>query len=232
MDAGAITFLDVLGWKGIWTRDQEAIAKLRGLIAAALDSIRRTLHIGAEHLADLRGVDERHIQIESISDTIVIFTPGAATATLWLHGALCQVIVCESMDRRIPVRGATCYGAYESREHIMVGPGIDEAASWHESTDWIGVIQTPSAYLLYSEPAHVPRVWVPYAPPLKLGRVDTLCVDWSRHWREVLGRDEAGLKNLFAEMGPLDTTIASKYLNALAFYRKQNSSAEGRHDNP
>jgi hypothetical protein len=228
MEKGAVTFLDVLGWKGIWTRDDEAIAKLKGLIAAAREAVPRVLATGAEHIPELRGFDERRIQIESISDTIVLFTAGVAGATLWLHGALCQIIICTSIDRKIPVRGATSYGDYATDDRIMVGPGIDEAASWHESTDWIGVIQSPTAYLLYSHPAQLPRVWVPYPPPLKTGRVETYCVDWSRHWREVLGREEAQLKDAFTQMGPLDTSIAGKYLNALTFYRKLNPAPEGQ----
>ncbi len=226
MEQGAVTFLDVLGWKGIWTRDDAAIGKLKSLITAARRSVPRVLETAVPHVPELRGFDEQRIQIESISDTIVLFTPGSARGTLWLHGALCQVIVCESMESKIPVRGATCYGEYATDDRIMIGPGIDEAASWHEMTDWIGVMQTPSAYFQYDPPATLPPVWVRYAPPVKAGRLETYCVDWSRHWREQLGREETRLREIFTQMGPLDTSIAAKYLNTLAFYQKLNPAQE------
>jgi hypothetical protein len=225
MDRGAVTFLDVLGWKGIWTRDDEAIGKLRSLIAESREAVEGAVAQGGEHIPALRGYDARRVQIESISDTIVLFTPGDAIPTLWLHGALCQVILCSSMDRKIPVRGATCYGDYATEDRIMVGPAIDEAASWHEAADWIGVIQTPSAYLLYTHPPGLPALWVEYAPPLKSGRIDTRCVDWSRHWRERLGRAEPDLTALFTSVGPLDTSIAGKYLNTFKFYKAFSAAA-------
>jgi hypothetical protein len=222
---GAVTFLDVLGWKGIWTRQDDAIDKLKALIAAARGSIATAIELGAQHIDDLRGFDERAVRVESISDTIVLSTPGAANAMLWLHGAICQVAICASIDSDIPVRGATCYGEYETDDRIMVGPAIDEAASWHESTDWIGVVQTPTAYMSYSDVVGLPRVWASDTAPLKAGRLETYCVDWSRHWRETLGRGEVELKVAFTRMRPLDTSIAAKYLNALSFYQKQTSAA-------
>lgn len=225
MEQGAVTFLDVLGWKGIWTRQDDAIEKLKALIAAARDSVANVIQLGAQQIDDLRGFDERLVRIESISDTIVLSTPGAANAVLWLHGALSQAIICASIDSGIPVRGATCYGEYQTDDRIMIGPAIDEAASWHESTDWIGVVQTPTAYMTYSDAAGLPRVWVNYTAPLKGGRLDTYCVDWSRHWCEQLGRGELELKAAFTRLGPLDTSIATKYLNSLAFYQKQISAA-------
>lgn len=221
MEQGAVTFLDVLGWKGIWTRQDDAIDKLKALIAAARGSVANAIGLGAQCIEDLRGFDERLVRIESVSDTIVLSTPGAANAMLWLHGALCQVIICASIDSSIPVRGATCYGEYETDDRIMVGPAIDEAASCHEATDWIGVIQTPSAYMSYQDVDQLPPVWVAHTAPLKAGRLDTYCADWSLHWREGLNRGELDLKTAFTRMGPLDTSIAAKYLNALSFYQRQ-----------
>lgn len=57
------------------------------------------------------------------------------------------IIIRESLLQGIPVRGATCYGPLSTNGNIMVGPAIDEVASWYESADWIGVFQTPSAFL-------------------------------------------------------------------------------------
>jgi hypothetical protein len=224
MTEGAVTFLDVLGWKGIWTREDDAVGRLQSLIASATQRARDCILAAAGKFPELRGAGEGFVRVESISDTIVLFAEGPADPTLWLHAEICKAVVCESIERRIPIRGATCHGEYvASQDRIMVGPAIDEAASWHEAADWIGVNQTPRASFLASEWTGDP--WVLYPVPVKTGRpVDLPCVNWTGLWLERHPGGEADLKRSFTEMGPLDTSIASKYLNTLAFMKKHTKA--------
>ena len=83
-------------------------------------------------------------KVLSISDTIAIFTFGDPYHAIKIHAEICRLAIPESIKRKLPLRGAICYGEFSYRGNIVVGPAVDEAASWHESTDWIGVILTPA----------------------------------------------------------------------------------------
>lgn len=222
MISGAVTLLDILGWKGIWTRDDAAISKLQSLISEIktqgdiiISSLARTDN-------KLRGAV---VRTESISDTIALFTnTEEASIGLKIHGEICKIAVCRSIQNLIPLRGATCFGQYLVADEgsIMIGPAIDEAASWHENADWIGVIQTPSAYLLDSQDTSDP--WVLYkSAPIKSGRFsDSRCVNWCATWLTQYNNDKElairELKTHFVRMGPLVPEIAGKYVNTLNFY--------------
>jgi hypothetical protein len=202
MDLGAVTFLDVLGWKGIWLRRSasEIVGLLEELVAAAEDAASR----------QRGGAMTGEVQVVSISDTIVLLTAGAPEDVLAGHGLICQRLVAESIRKGIPLRGATSFGAFSSKGTILVGPAIDEAAAWHEALDWIGVVLTPTAE--YKWVPTSPWLQYPKAPVKTLGNRELWCVDWWSEWSDL---DE--LRAIFAEVGPLDTTVAAKYMNTLAF---------------
>ena len=122
MDEGTITFLDVLGWKGIWTRHPCTICieKLRKLVTDAVNAVDGLVSTGAAVFDFMRGFRSKDVRIISVSDTIVIHSVGAPDATLWLNTQLCKLIICESIEEGIPVRGASCYGYFKvSSEGIM-----------------------------------------------------------------------------------------------------------------
>lgn len=239
---GVVTFLDVLGWKGIWKKTSfDPISRLNQLIQAVnkrAKELRGLTYRDPDILVDdmpgtwdeaYGSVDDGFVgtveppKILSISDTIVLYSDGKHVSPLvQMHGELCKILICESIKLNIPVRGATACGALLVQEQIMVGPAVDEAASWHESVDWIGVIQTPSTLLLYNEESH-DGIWKIASVPLKNGKkLETRCVNWPDTWmrmKERLG-PERMLKERFVEMGPLDTEIAGKYINTLDFYRR------------
>ena len=142
-ESGAVTFLDVLGWKGIWKTRQDAISNLLLLINEIEE-------IAEELTSSIEIIDKRdrgktiETKVLSISDTIAIFTTGPAHIAIPIHSQICSIAIPSSIKKGIPLRGAISYGNFSIEENIMVGPAVDEAASWHESTNWIGVILTPS----------------------------------------------------------------------------------------
>jgi class 3 adenylate cyclase len=213
---GAVTFLDVLGWGGIWTRDNayDAVARLRGLLRLAENVAARWAV--AEPNPEARGA---RTEIKSISDTIVLQTAGDPEPTLRLHADICTQLICRSIEDRLPLRGATAYGEFlpgRDRDTIVVGPAVDEAASWHEAADWIGVILAPSGVLAWGGGQDSKWIERP-AIPLKVGRVPLLrCLDWRSGWK---GGAET-LRQTFAGVGPLPTSIAAKYMNTLAFFEE------------
>lgn len=220
LKGGVVTFLDVLGWKGVYDRIPEAIAKLRQLVEGIRD----------ESLPLKRGRTYREIDVKSISDTIAIFTLcniDEASDIIEIHGKLCQWAIPQSIELEIPVRGATAFGEFEIDDNIFVGKAVDEAASWHEHLDWIGVNLTPSAEFVYS-PVKDMTLWRSYKAPNKT-KIDWAprCVDWTANWGQ--GRDgrTKSIKDKFRRLGPIVPEITGKFTNTLAFIKAMGTAEEG-----
>lgn len=176
-ESGAVTFLDVLGWKGIWQENRMAIDSLHSLI---IETRRKAEVITNEYMdrKELRG-KQNITSVLSISDTIAIFTSASAEIAIEIHARICSWLLEYALGQSIPLRGAISYGDYSIKDNIMLGYAVDEAASWHETTDWIGVVISPSAKFqidsLYLR-SIVKNKLIPFKKPVK--NLD-LCVDWS-----------------------------------------------------
>lgn len=210
---GVVTFLDVLGWKGVYDRKQDAIASLTFLVGGVRDLAEKKR----------RGRTMQQVEVRSISDTIGIFTYATGNNSeisdvIDIHGEICQWLVPKSIEAEIPVRGAIAFGEFQISDQIFVGKAVDEAASWHEQTDWIGVHLTPSAEYVYVKRSKS-RAWLRHTPPHKT-RIDwePHCVNWTSAWKDQ-GRGEEDLKAKFSRMGPIVPEIAGKFANTLAFFR-------------
>lgn len=215
---GVVTLLDVLGWKGIYRRQTDPLQTLEtlfGSLSAAADKY--------------RGKNATP-EIKSISDTILIATSAVPASDLGdaisKHGELCSLAICESLKLGIPVRGATSVGQFAANDRSYVGEAIDEAASWHEQADWVGVNLTPSALLRLPDPV---EWWCKYAPPIKgQDKSETHCVNWVGRWtdeHDTKAIDQ--LRNALLSLGPILPEFANKILNTLAFYGVRTSSAKG-----
>lgn len=215
---GAVTFLDVLGWKGIWTRVEDPIRRLKRLLELA--------ETEAKNLS--RGVaPSLSTEILSISDTIVLLTsaePSQKHRALEIHGYICASLIPISIREGIPVRGATGYGDYSRSESIYAGRAIDEVASWHEASDWIGVHMCPSAHLSYQLQPQKDGPWCQCQVPFKHGSVrnhKSLAVDW-------VGSNPSmsvyELRQLLEQLGPIFPEFAAKIFNTLAFYEARATS--------
>ncbi|PEQ97743.1 MULTISPECIES: hypothetical protein [Bacillus cereus group] len=206
---GAVSFLDVLGWKGIWKDDPNSIEKLQGLINEVRKKADEITTALTEVNPRLRGVAT---EVLSISDTIVLFTPTDARTALTIHAKICSYIIPESIKNKIPIRGATSYGRYTKDGNIMIGPAIDEAASWHESTNWIGVILAPSGqFELRNE---YPGEWTEYKKIPFKSKLSGLerCIYWEMEEDEAIDQ--------FKLMSPFVPGIAEKYLNTYEFMKE------------
>lgn len=208
---GVVTFLDVLGWKGVYARKQDAIHSLTLLIEGVRKQAER------KH----RGRTMNTIEVRSISDTIGIFTHASGTNTVIsdtidIHGEICQWLIPESIASEIPVRGAISFGEFQIFDQIFVGKAIDEAASWHEQSDWIGVHLTPSAEFVYV-PSPGSKTWLKYTPPHKTKIVwEPHCVNWATGWEDPQ-QEEDVIKEKFRRLGPIVPEIAGKFVNTLSF---------------
>ena len=217
---GVVTFLDVLGWKGVYNRKENPISSLTVLIEGAIKLAERKQ----------RGRTMNAIKVRSISDTIGIFTHASGTNSeisdiIDIHGEICQWLIPQSIESEIPVRGAISFGEFQIFDQIFVGKAIDEAASWHEQSDWIGVHLTPSAEFVYV-PRPNSKAWLKYAPPHKTKIAwQPHCVNWASEWEEPWQEEEA-IKEKFLRLGPIIPEIAGKFINTLAFIKAVNAAAE------
>ncbi len=228
---GVVTFLDILGWKGIW---QRKIKKPMDL----LDEIIEYFLIGLEYWKAEYGRNIGRTDIVNISDTFAIFSElqslpitgleglqGNLTVdnksekeSIELHGFLCKMGLIRSIELGIPLRGATSIGKFIFKDNRFVGEAVDEAADWYEATDWIGVHMTPTASFRFREATY----WLPYTPPFNKGpKWETNCLDWIQGWypdEADINKRKQKLKDAFMEMGPIGPDIVGKFTNTLKFF--------------
>ena len=206
--AGVVTFLDVLGWKGVYDRQ-----------ANAVDSLRRLVDGVGKQAIKTRGRINSNVIVKSISDTIAIFSAcddSEVSKAIEIHGELCQWLIPESIRSALPMRGATAYGDFEVDGNIFVGKAVDEAASWHEQGNWIGVNLSPSAEFVFTKRAST-SVWVQYPAPIKAAmKWSPHCVNWPSAWADIEREKEAVFAK-FRSMGPIVPEIAPKFINTLLF---------------
>jgi hypothetical protein len=209
--SGAITFFDFLAWKGLWQSKNENdtlrdVSRLIDEFRAELNKMSQDLYIGATGI--------KLSKLISISDTIAIFTPKVTNVNecqlLQLHAKLSRIILEKCSKMKFPIRGAIAYGDYSILDNIMIGPGIDECASWHETGNWIGVNLTPTAQIYWNErDKKTTNDICCYKTPLKNGLSCEYCVKWN------INRNE--FKELSLNTKALLPEIASKYMNTYKF---------------
>lgn len=211
---GIVTFLDVLGWKGLWQSNKEAVRHLGNIVQATKNKASKLVYSYNKkgHAQNVLYKDIK-IKVISISDTIVLLTESESVDAVSFHAQLCAWILEYALNKRFPLRGAISYGEFNESKNIMLGPAIDEAAAWHESTDWIGVILTPSAQM-YLKDKKLPFLERYNEIPFKkTNKTLHLCVNWSFENEEIL-------YNIFLEKGPHMPDVSPKYMNTLKFLNR------------
>lgn len=220
--SGAISFFDFLGWKGIWQNPNNAAQPLED-VTNLINDIRTNVieksSIFFERRKALNG--DKLSTIISISDTIAIFTPQIQRVKdvdlLKLHADIAKMILELSGKRGYPIRGAISYGRYSIMNNVMIGPGIDECASWHEKSDWIGAILTPSAQIILdcdlynNSDSRLPNTIISYdGVPMKSGIAKPkYCVKWE------LSIDE--FRKMQDRTHAIMPEVGSKYINTYKF---------------
>lgn len=215
---GVITFLDILGWKGIYVRKSDPISTLNSLIVGIRNEVPNLR--GKNGIYYDVNLKKNNIDITSISDTIVLYTQcheEEAPLVIDLHGVLCQWIIPKSIYLEIPVRGAISFGEYENDSSVFVGKAVDEAAAWHEQADWIGVHLTPSAEYLFDVNL-MNNLWIEYDLPTTKSQLKWRphCVNWTVTWKD-RENEIRNIKTKFRQLGPISPDIAGKFINTVKF---------------
>lgn len=211
--SGAITFLDFLGWKGLWQSKNGA---------DALDQVSNLIENFRNELAQLSSKYYKEAgdipisSLISISDTIAVFTPETSCAKicdlLKLHAKFAKYVLEKCCTAGFAIRGAISYGQYSVVKNIMIGPGIDECASWHEMGNWIGVHLTPMAQINWEREKESEPCICAYSVPMKSGFKADYCVLWEL--------SEEQFCELATNVKALLPEIAAKYMNTQKFLRE------------
>lgn len=211
--SGAITFLDFLAWKGLW-QSQDAQSSLKE-VADLIESFRGELaKLSREYFA--RAKDIPLSSLISISDTIAVFTPKTSDAEICdlieLHAKFSRYVLEKCCESQYPIRGATTYGEYSVMKNIMIGPGIDECASWHETGNWIGVHLAPMAQIYWDDHEKGTTTICQYKVPLKSGLEANYCVRWHI--------SKEAFHRLVCKNRALLPGISGKYINTQKFLQE------------
>lgn len=218
---GAITFLDFLGWKGLWQSQKESEQGALQKVSQLIEDFRERLNsLSQDYFKEAKEIPLS--SLISISDTIAVFSPLTSKAEisqlLEIHANFSRYVLEKCCNNGFPIRGAITYGEYSTMNNVMIGPGIDECASWHESSNWIGVHLTPSAQFYWKNTENS-NVLIYNHIPLKNGHKLMYCVRWEIS------------KNAFIKLAlksrALLPEIAAKYTNTLEFLEETAWKIEG-----
>ncbi|MGG3280153.1 hypothetical protein [Paenibacillus solani] len=128
------------------------------------------------------------------------------------------LLITKGLDFGLGIRGATSVGKFISKDNIFVGPAIDEVAAWYEISNWIGVIQTPSAKNIFLRDTFS-NLLVEYNAPIKgLGTYKTYCPNWPTAWKNSQKKTDTQLHEIFKKMNPMYPEVAIKLQNTIDFY--------------
>jgi hypothetical protein len=144
MDSAAISFLDILGFKGIWqSRKSEEVLQLLNGVKKKVDEIYQ------QPPPESGWPETDPPEITVLSDTIVIVMKSDEPHCLFLLANIIYGLYAYFMNANLFLRGAVSWGKYLQSGSTFIGPAIDDVASWYESTDWIGTVLTPkTSYLM------------------------------------------------------------------------------------
>ena len=182
MRSGAIAMLDILGWKGIWQRKSpdQVIAELQD-IETSVRHFWEQMEKNPKFVGHQRfkSVD---LHVQTMSDTVFIHAEGSPHPTIELVAGLSGTAICTGVQHGLLIRGALSYGQFCRTDAIFVGPAVDEAASWYEQTEMIGVCLTPHAEMTVRRHSlTLDRLLRKATVQVKgAGAKEMLCVDWPR----------------------------------------------------
>ncbi|WYE09380.1 2-C-methyl-D-erythritol 2,4-cyclodiphosphate synthase [Fusobacterium animalis] len=131
LEEGYLIFADILGWKGIWKKYNLNEERIR--IATKLLDIRDILK---------KEIKEENSSINLISDTFIV-----SSNNYEMSNKISKRLIEECLKNSFVIRGTISFGEYYNKDTVYIGPAVDEAASWHDVGEEIGIFYAPSARL-------------------------------------------------------------------------------------
>lgn len=196
---GAVAFLDILGFKGMWqSTPPDSLAGQIGFIAGVVRDYQRKR---INDMAKASNVDiaPDSININLISDTflisvehtnpaIALFLTTQIAADLITQMALFNLFKSDDLPYARPIflRGAISYGWFYRKDNMYIGEAIDDAAEWFTQPEFIGAILTPrtgyyqQSLPINNSPDDPSNLICKYLAQTKNGNIELFCVDWIR----------------------------------------------------
>ena len=188
LEEGYLIFADILGWKGIWKKynsDEERIK-----IATKLLEIRDTLK---------KEIKEENSSINLISDTFIV-----SSNNYEMSNKISKRLIEECLKKSFVIRGAISFGEYYNKDTVYVGQAVDEAASWHDEGEEIGIFYTPSAKQeIIKNKYNLPEDFI----KLKSGEIKTFFINWYNK------ETKKKFDELFSKIDKSSIKVYLKYLN-------------------
>jgi hypothetical protein len=230
MKKGAVAFLDILGFKGIWqSRGADDVLSLLNSVPELV------IQTYKQPPPEKNWPESSEPSITILSDTIVITIKSNEPHCILLLVDIINKILVEFHRNNIFLRGSVGYGEYIQSGNTYIGPVIDDVAEWHEKADWIGIISTPKTnYLLdtfstitFGVNNYKVASFLKYEVPIKGNLSANLyCLNWPGFMQASFNESpQKGLKskvriameNLFSKQPEFNISVLKKYENTLNF---------------
>jgi hypothetical protein len=232
MENAAISFLDILGFKGIWqSRKSDDVLKL-------LDNVENeAISLYRHPPPKSKWPKSEPPKVTILSDTIVIVIKSEEPHCLLLLANLVYGLFAHFFESNLFLRGAVTWGKYSQSKSgsSFIGPAIDDVASWYEESNWIGAVLTPKTnYLMDLFPNFTMGVngyqvtpYIKYNVPSSSGNANHLySVNWPAYLEasyKNLPTNKNDIKtkkfmyNLFSKQSDINKYVLEKYENTIQF---------------
>lgn len=161
---GVVILGDILGTKGMWREkiSRDVIANWSWLVEKTTESLERRFN-------------KPNVKVRAFSDTVLITCTGGDTKdTVAKVGAFLKEFISICIVYDFPIRGVFSLGQFVDSEQMIIGPAIDEAASFYEQSNWIGFSATPSTFSIIEKlekssryKTSVKKYFIKYDVPMK-----------------------------------------------------------------
>lgn len=218
MKQGFVTFADIMGWKGIWLRNQGNEDKILTELLEIKEKIEQFIEVQSK-LENLRNIK---ISIKLISDTFLVYSNFNEDINTNIelefefHSIVIKELIIYTLEKNLMIRGATSYGNYITNEMSFIGPAIDEAASWHEQAESVAIFLTPTALVKASKLNSA--YWLEKNIELKKMKLSTKVLNWKEFYK-------SNFEDILYENSPIVPEIAKKYLNTLEYINEKQQPA-------
>lgn len=264
MKYGFVCIADSLGTKGIWAQiglDDyiKKVNEIRSDLLKKIDIVKKKFQndnkvtLSRKHLSMDEMLD---IKLYTFSDTYMLFTESQISnidedplrfAFPSIISELASSLFIFALRNKIFLRGAISHGKFYSDDNLFIGPAVDDAASYIDKADWIGLMFTPSASIRVNEvkkmmERNFPDIYRDYPVysidhDIKLKdndkNVRLSVIDWPLYYmKNVPDNDKITFENFYKlklSEYPIPEYANNKYVNTINFADNRYKEINNKH---